>query len=98
MKNNINNHSLRGTLETTSTTASGKQAIISFAYGWNVLAKKMEFYDDGRLAIEGKVVASFTYRIFKMHIITEDYHHLSDYARMISEAITQFETTIKNNL
>lgn len=96
MNNTIKNHSLRGTIKTTSTTASGKQAIISFAYGWDARANEMEFYDDGRLVIEGKEVASFSYRIFKMHIITEDYYNISDYARMIGEAIHQFETIMKS--
>lgn len=96
MNSTIKNHSLRGTIKTTSTTASGKQVIISFAYGWDARANEMEFYDDGRLVIEGKEVASFSYRIFKMHIITEDYYNISDYARMIGEAIHQFETIMKS--
>lgn len=81
-------------METTSTTAVGKQAIISFSYGWDALENEAEFYDDGRLVIEGEVVASFTYRIFKMHIITEDYCNIADYARMISEAIAELETSL----
>lgn len=96
MKNNIKDHSLRGTIATTSTTATGKEATISFAYGWDALENEAVFYDDGRLVIEGKEVASFSYRIFKMHIITEDYHNISDYARMIGEAIHQFETIMKS--
>lgn len=94
MNNTIKNHSLKGTIKTTSTTASGKQAIISFAYGWDALENEAVFYDDGRLVIEGKEVASFSYRIFKMHIITEDYRNIADYARMISEAIAELETSL----
>lgn len=95
MKNNIKNHSLRGTIQTTSTTASGKQAIISFAYGWDALNNKLESYD-GCIIVENKTVASFCNQMFKMYVITEDYQNIADYGRLIGEAIAEFEAKMTN--
>ena len=87
---------MRGNVEISSTTAEGKEAVIKFSYGWDFLDNEPEFYDDGSVIVDGNTVATFDYRIFRMHIITEDYSNMADYASMIGKAIAELEQTIKS--
>lgn len=93
---NVTLNSQRGEVEATVASASGKTAVVKFTYTWDELTKEPLFYSEGRVIIDEKEVAKFSFQKTKeFDVNVRDYVSLADYAQMIQSVISEFENSME---